>query len=247
MVVPLFVGREKSIAALEGGDGHKGRTTRRPSSSPRRRRRRPTTPRRRHLPFGTLGHVIQLLPLPDGTVKVLVEGEARAARRPKQLRRRPTSSSSWSRWRRSRSSRRRPSSSRRWCASVQAVFEAYVKLNKRIPPEMLMQVASIDDPARLADTIVAQLSPQAQRQAGAARDRERRQAAGEALRADAGRDRDSPGREEDPHPRQEADGEDPEGVLPERADAGHPEGAAASATSSRTRSRRSRRSSRPSG
>ena len=53
--------------------------------------------------------------------------------------------------------------------------------------------------------------------------------AGEAARAppraDAGRDRDSPGGEEDPLPRQEADGEDAEGVLPERADAGHPEGA----------------------
>src|SRR2546422_84573 len=42
--------------------------------------------------------------------------------------------------------------------SVHATFEAYVKLNKRIPPEMLMSVATIDDPARLADTIVAHLS-----------------------------------------------------------------------------------------
>src|SRR2546428_2300972 len=42
--------------------------------------------------------------------------------------------------------------------SVHSVFEAYVKLNKRIPPEMLMSVATIDDPARLADTIVAHLS-----------------------------------------------------------------------------------------
>ena len=41
---------------------------------------------------------------------------------------------------------------------MHSVFEAFVKLNKRIPPEMLMQVASIDDPARLADTIVAHLS-----------------------------------------------------------------------------------------
>ena len=42
--------------------------------------------------------------------------------------------------------------------SVHATFESYVKLNKRIPPEMLMSVATIDDPARLADTIVAHLS-----------------------------------------------------------------------------------------
>ncbi len=58
--------------------------------------------------------------------------------------------------------------------SVHSVFEAFVKLNKRIPPEMLMQVASIDDPARLADTIAVAAQPQAQRPAGAARDRERR-------------------------------------------------------------------------
>ena len=42
--------------------------------------------------------------------------------------------------------------------SVHSTFEAYVKLNKRIPPEMLQSVASIEDPGRLADTIVAHLS-----------------------------------------------------------------------------------------
>ena len=99
--------------------------------------------------------------------------------------------------------------------SVHSVFEAFVKLNKRIPPEMLMQVASIDDPARLADTIVAHLSLKLNDKQALLETEIAGQAAGEALRADAGRDRDSPGREEDPHPRQEADGEDPEGVLPE--------------------------------
>ena len=58
--------------------------------------------------------------------------------------------------------------------SVQATFENYVKLNKRIPPEMLISVQTIDEPARLADTIVAHLHAQAQRQAGAARDASRR-------------------------------------------------------------------------
>src|SRR6185436_16433357 len=42
--------------------------------------------------------------------------------------------------------------------SVQSTFESYVKLNKRIPPEMLMTVQTIEDPARLADTIVVHLS-----------------------------------------------------------------------------------------
>ena len=63
------------------------------------------------------------------------------------------------------------------------------------------------------------------RQAGAPRDGVAGEAARAALRADARRDRDPAGREEDPHARQEADGEDAEGVLPQRADAGDPEGA----------------------
>ena len=67
-------------------------------------------------------------------------------------------------------------------------FEAFVKLNKRIPPEMLMQVASIDDPARLADTIVAHLSLKLNDKQALLETESRRQAAGEALRADAGRD-----------------------------------------------------------
>ena len=191
---------------------------------------------------GTLGTIIQLLRLPDGTVKVLVEGKRRA--------RDPSASSQTDDFflveveRDARRARRRAVELEALMRSVQATFEIYVKLNKRIPPEMLITVQTIDDPARLADTIVAHLHAQAQRQAGAARDGVRRQAARAALRADAGRDRDPPGREEDPHPRQEADGEDAEGVLPQRADAGDPEGAAASATSSRTRSRSSKRRSR---
>ena len=66
---------------------------------------------------------------------------------------------------------------------------------------------------------------QARRSPAAARDGGRLEAPRASARADAGRDRDSPGGEEDPLARQEADGEDAEGILPERADAGHPEGA----------------------
>ena len=99
--------------------------------------------------------------------------------------------------------------------SVHSVFEAFVKLNKRIPPEMLMQVASIDDPARLADTIAVQLSLKLNdRQAlleteNAAKRLEKlyELMQGEIEILQVG--------EEDPHPGQEADGEDPEGVLPE--------------------------------
>jgi ATP-dependent Lon protease len=103
---------------------------------------------------GTIGTIIQLLRLPDGTVKVLVEGKQRArvrkfvdaekflsveAEEIEEVEGRTVELEALMR-------------------SVHSTFEAYVKLNKRIPPEMLTSVSSIDDPARLADTIVAHLS-----------------------------------------------------------------------------------------
>ncbi len=150
MVVPLFVGRQKSIAALEEAMAHdktillcaqKKAKTNEPAADD-------------IFTVGTLGAIIQLLRLPDGTVKVLVEGKQRA------------------RVRRFLDSERfllveadeieeaseRTVELEALMRSVQSTFEAYVKLNKRIPPEMLTSVASIDDPARLADTIVAHLS-----------------------------------------------------------------------------------------
>ena len=106
MVVPLFVGREKSIAALEEAmandkdillGAQKKAKTNEPAAED-------------IFAVGTLGTIIQLLRLPDGTVKVLVEGKQRA--RIEALPRRPSSSSS-SRSRRSRSRASGPSSSRR--------------------------------------------------------------------------------------------------------------------------------------
>ena len=110
--------------------------------------------------------------------------------------------------------------------SVQAAFEMYVKLNKKVQPEVLMSVQTIDDPARLSDTIVANLPTIKLTDRQQLLEMEDAvQAPRTSARADAGRDRDSPGGEEDPVARQEADGEDAEGILPERANAGHPEGA----------------------
>jgi ATP-dependent Lon protease len=150
MVVPLFVGRQKSIAALEaamGGDkaillcAQKKAKTNEPAPDD-------------IFGVGTIGTIIQLLRLPDGTVKVLVEGKQRArvrkfvdaekflsveAEEIEEVEGRTVELEALMR-------------------SVHSTFEAYVKLNKRIPPEMLTSVSSIDDPARLADTIVAHLS-----------------------------------------------------------------------------------------
>nr|WP_242346281.1 endopeptidase La [Anaeromyxobacter sp. SG22] len=150
MVVPLFVGRQKSIAALEEAMAHdktillcaqKKAKTNEPSADD-------------IFAVGTIGTIIQLLRLPDGTVKVLVEGKLRA-----RVRRFLDSE----RFLLAEAEEIEETSDRTveleaLMRSVQSTFEAYVKLNKRIPPEMLTSVASIDDPARLADTIVAHLS-----------------------------------------------------------------------------------------
>ncbi len=241
MVSPaLRRSREEHRRPRRGDGARQGDPPRRAEEAPRPTIRRPRT----SSSVGTIGTIMQLLRLPDGTVKVLVEGKPARAR-----------------------SRASSTSDAYFLVeveelaedvatgvevealmrSVQSTFEVYVKLNKKVPPEVLMSVQSIDDPAQLADTIVANLPTikLADRQ-GLLETAGRQEAPRAPLRADAGRDRDPAGREEDPLPRQEADGEDAEGVLPQRADAGHPEGAgAASATSSRTRSRSSKRSSRP--
>jgi ATP-dependent Lon protease len=102
---------------------------------------------------GTLGTVMQLLRLPDGTVKVLVEGKRRA--RTKRFAQTDDFfvveveeiPEVWPRGVEIEALMR----------SVQAAFELYVKLNKKVQPEVLMSVQTIDDPARLSDTIIANL------------------------------------------------------------------------------------------
>src|SRR3954449_6432876 len=150
MVVPLFVGREKSIAALEEAmskdkdillAAQKKAKTNEPVADD-------------IFPVGTLGTILQLLRLPDGTVKVLVEGKKRA----KIRRYVPAEKFFLVEAEEVDEVSERNVEVEALVRSVHATFEAYVKLNKRIPPEMLMSVATIDDPARLADTIVAHLS-----------------------------------------------------------------------------------------
>src|SRR6266536_2737904 len=150
MVVPLFVGRQKSIAALEEAMTHEKAILL--CAQKKAKTNEPTADD--IFAVGTIGQIIQLLRLPDGTVKGLVEGKQRA------------------RVRRFLDSERfllveaddieeqsEPTVElEALMRSVHSTVEAYVKLNKRIPPEMLTSVASIDDAARLADTIVAHLS-----------------------------------------------------------------------------------------
>src|SRR5689334_15403235 len=155
MVVPLFVGREKSIAALKDAMAHRGpdgKATILLAAQKKAKTNDPSPDDVFH--FGTLGHVLQLLPLPDGTVKVLVEG----VRRGRIRRFVPNDPFFIVEVDEVEEGIEKTVELEALMRSVHSVFEAFVKLNKRIPPEMLMQVASIEDPARLADTIAVQLS-----------------------------------------------------------------------------------------
>jgi ATP-dependent Lon protease len=150
MVVPLFVGREKSIAALEEAQAGEKQILLAAQKKAKTNEPAPED----IFGVGTLGSIIQLLRLPDGTVKVLVEGKQRWRIRrfiPNdrcfQVEAEPVEEPD-----------EKTVELEALMRSVQSTFEAYVKLNKRIPPEMLMSVSTIEDPARLADTIVAHLS-----------------------------------------------------------------------------------------
>src|SRR5690349_20071942 len=152
MVVPLFVGREKSINALEQAmSGDKEIVL----SAQKKAKTNDPTPDD-IFTVGTIGQIIQLLRLPDGTVKVLVEGKRRA--RLKKF----VSSQEADCFLVEVEEVQEPAEGtveiEALMRSVHQTFENYVKLNKRIPPEMLISVQTIDDPARLADTIVAALS-----------------------------------------------------------------------------------------
>ena len=149
MVIPLFVGREKSIRALEAASAAEQDVVLVAQKNPEK-----DNPEAADLySVGCVARILQMLKLPDDTVKVLVEGEKRAnlshvtekdgylvcqadamadvdadAAEVEALRR-----------------------------TVLTQFENYVKLNKKIPAEILNSLASIDDGAHLADTIVAHL------------------------------------------------------------------------------------------
>ncbi len=149
MIVPLFVGREKSVRALEDvmkddkqillvTQKNAGQDDPTPSDI---------------FGVGTVGTVLQLLKLPDGTVKVLVEGGRRAritkfaeneeffqayADMIDEVHGEPQELEALSR-------------------AVVSQFEQYIKLNKKIPPEVLVSINQIEDAGKLADTIASHL------------------------------------------------------------------------------------------
>nr|WP_304608154.1 endopeptidase La [Legionella sp. 31fI33] len=152
MVIPLFVGREKSIKALEASMIDSKQiflVAQRKSSND------DPTPQD-VFTVGTISSVLQLLKLPDGTVKVLVEGEQRA---------KVTAYSQEKGYLEASleiieevSSDLKEQEIEILMRSLMSQFEQYIKLNKKIPPEVLSSLASIEEPGRLADTIAAHLS-----------------------------------------------------------------------------------------
>lgn len=150
MMMPLFVGREKSISALEEA---MSKQTDIVLAAQRDAKTNNPDPKDIY-DVGTVGTIIQLLRLPDGTVKVLVEGKKRVIIKSYQSTE-PFFRVDVDVIEESAGSKLEAQALVR---SVKSTFETYVKLNKRIPPEILMRVSTIESEGELADIIVAQLN-----------------------------------------------------------------------------------------
>ncbi|CAF26005.1 endopeptidase La [Bartonella quintana] len=149
MIVPLFVGREKSIRALEetmAVDKQILLVTQKNASD--------DDPKSEDIyDIGTFANILQLLKLPDGTVKVLVEGTARA--RISQFMTNEDYHQACATV--TEEPRKNDVEIEALSRSVIAYFENYVKLNKKISPEIVNAISQIDNPSKLADTIASHL------------------------------------------------------------------------------------------
>ena len=150
MVIPLFVGREKSILALD-----KAMEIGKQILLVAQKKADIDEPEIGDIyDVGTLATILQLLKLPDGTVKVLVEGGSRATL--ENVRSGEYFSADIQKViEASRDDTREMDGLKR---TVVSQFESYVKLNKKVPPEILSSLSSIEQPGRLADTIAAHMS-----------------------------------------------------------------------------------------
>ena len=150
MIVPLFVGREKSVRALEDVMAGSREILLLSQKSPTE-----DNPGEDDLyKIGTVGTILQLLKLPDGTVKVLVEGKARAQVRSFD----ETGDFMTADVDMLVDRDEDPAELEALKRGVLTQFEQYVKLNKKIPPEVMVTINRIDDIAKLADTIASNLS-----------------------------------------------------------------------------------------
>ena len=151
MVIPLFVGREKSVRALDMAMAGDKRILLVAQRSPDT-----DDPQAGELySIGTVASVLQLLKLPDGTIKVLVEGVMRAE--VTNFSERDGILTGYARTL-DPAFTREPREIDVVSRSLVSMFEQFVKLNRKIPPELLTTLSGIDDTSRLADTIAAHLS-----------------------------------------------------------------------------------------
>ena len=151
MIVPLFVGRNKSISALENADkdqkdimlvAQKDANVDEPNENDMYK-------------VGTIANILQLLKLPDGTVKVLVEGIDRA-----EITRFEDNNDFYQAhtiplFEKKDEKKKEIDALTRTAVSQ---FENYIKLNRKIPPEILVTINQINEPSKLADTISAHLN-----------------------------------------------------------------------------------------
>ena len=150
MIVPLFVGREKSVRALEEVMSEEKQIVLLTQKNAGEDDPSPDGLYR----VGTLATVLQLLKLPDQTVRVLVEGKSRARVKgfsPRtdffQALIEPIAEQPGN-----------PQEIEALVRSVKTNFESYIKLNKKVPAETLASVSQIEDPAKLADTVASHLT-----------------------------------------------------------------------------------------
>lgn len=150
LVIPLFVGRDKSVKALEiASDANKKIMLVAQKSATK------DEPTESDLyEIGTIATVLQMLKLPDGTVKVLVEGLERA--RISEFE--EIDESFWAKVEKIEQDDEDNSEVEALMRTVMTQFDQYVKLNKKIPPEILTSLATITEAGRLADTISAHLT-----------------------------------------------------------------------------------------
>ncbi len=151
MVIPLFVGRDRSILALDQSMNVDKRIVLVTQKSAEI-----DDPGEEDLfKVGTLATVLQLLKLPDGTTKVLVEGGERV-RITNFIEENGFFEAWWDLV--PVDETHTPQELEVTMRSLVSLFEQYVKLNRKIPPELLTTLAGIEDPSRLADTVAAHLS-----------------------------------------------------------------------------------------
>ena len=150
MIVPLFVGRDKSVLALE--DVMKDDKQILLVAQKNAAQDDPTADD--IYKVGTVSTVLQLLKLPDGTVKVLVEG----VRRAKVRRYEDNQDFILVEAELIPEDEGTPEDMEALSRTVVSQFEQYIKLNKKIPPEVLVSINQIEDPGKLADTVASHLA-----------------------------------------------------------------------------------------